>query len=220
MRRQLVDYLEALSLRDATAEITLGGRVFAVRRGRLGDHYRLAALSVGLKLPAGAAGYVAQASGLDLPELSPTAGEIAEAFCTLHDLNAFRGTLPVQWSTAPEANDRPEDYPHRALSSLVANLARAYGWTADHILERVGPEEAVCYLQEAVVAEHAERGFLWEIADLRDRNHRHINYPPLPWAKLQRRRGRPAGPLPEKFRPQGLQFTLPERKKGKGMPNV
>ncbi len=219
MTRQLIDYLEALRLRDATAEITLGGRVFTVQRARLGLSYRLTALSATLTLPAGAAAYVALASGLDPADLGATALEIAEAFCLLHDFNTFRGTLPVQWPSGRPQQEVPEDYPNRALSSTVALLARAYGWTADHILEGLGPEEAVCYIQEAVVAEHADRAFAWEIADLRDKAGRHIKYPALPWGKLQRR-AKPAGEIPAHLRPGGVVVTLAELAKGKGMPNV
>ena len=220
MPQRLIDYLEALRLRDATAEITLSGRLFVVRRARLGLHYRLSALTQELRLPAGAGAYVALASGQEADVQQASALEIGEAFAALHQLNEFRGTLPVQWPSGRPQAEHPEDYPHRALSAFVALLARAYGWTADHILEGLGPEEAVCYVQEAVVAEHDERAFFWDAADLRDRDGKHISYPALPWGKLQRRGGKSTGDIPAHLRPGGVVISLADLARGKGMPNA
>ncbi len=164
-----VDYLEALRLKRAAAEITLGGRSFPVQRARLHLHYELRALlqeaGAPTDLGALAGRYVIMATGLSEAEIDLAApDELLAAFGILTELNAFRGTLPVLWPAgAPGANGHaPEDYPNRALASMVTRLSHAYGWGVDHILE-LGPEEAACYLQEVVMINHQESEAEWRM---------------------------------------------------------
>lgn len=194
----------------------LGGRSFTAQRARLHLHYELRSLlqqAEGLPPADLMFRYVALATGqtedeIDLAEPS----ELLEAFGILAELNRFRGTLPVLWPTAGMGNGAREDYPNRALASMVTRLSHAYGWGVDHILE-LGPEEAACYLQEAVIIEHQEREVEWRMSGgaVGEKGQRR-EFPALRW-------GRPpgdgrtadAGPdgrvrrgVPERFMPAGV----------------
>jgi hypothetical protein len=221
LTRQLVDYLDALRLRDAAVEVKLGGRTFTVARAHLRQHYALNDLLAQLRFPAGATTYLSAATGLDLASLAPSAAEIAVAFNAVRLLNTFQGTLPILWGGPERPRTAPEDYPNRALASLVANLARAFGWTADYILEGLGPEEAICYQQEAVVAEHADKSFAFALSEASiGKGGRRQPFPALPWGRHPAgRKGRPP-PIPEFLRPQGVVLTMADMRKGKGMPNA
>lgn len=221
METEPVDYLRALELKDTAADITLGGRSYHVRRARLRLNYALtealAACQGGSSLTDAVVSYVALATGLpegDVGEVN--AGELSVAFRELTELNRFRGTLPVLWPSGP-ARARAEDYPHRALSSIVTRLARTYGWSADHILEELGPEEAVCYWQEAEVLEHEERRFDWTLSDKSTPSRtQRPEFPPIkwglpPWAERPQRPPRPE--IPEQIRPAGVVIDFSQRER-------
>lgn len=210
-----VDYLEALAAKDAAAEIQIGGRSVSVARARLGQHYRLhSILASGRPLGDLAADYVAAASGLSLAEID--AGKPAElmvAANTLVDLNRFHGTLAVLWPHPPGPDGpRPEDYPHRALASVVALLARAYGWPADHILEGLGPEEAMCYVQEARVLEHQRQEWQWLMAGGGiGKDGKPATFPPIPWGRPEDAPPRrPVRPIPRFLQPVGVVISSQE----------
>ncbi|OGS01182.1 MAG: hypothetical protein A2V88_08865 [Elusimicrobia bacterium RBG_16_66_12] len=203
-----VDYLRALELREAAAEITIGGRPLLVPRARLGEHYRLqAVLEDQADGPAGqAAAYVGAASGLKPEEIDAgTPAELLTAFALLLDLNRFRGTLAILWPRPERNRSGPEDYPHRGLASLVTHLAHAYGWTADHILG-LGPEEAMCYLQEATVIEHEEAQFRWGLAGgTIDKDGKPTRrFPPIPWGRPPSGALEKRPPVPPRFQPVGV----------------
>lgn len=223
MKPAPVDYLQALRLKEAAAEITLGGRTFRVERARLGRHYALEAILIGLKSEADLANvtaeYVAQAAGVTIEAVDAvTPGELAAAFQVVSDLNRFQGTLAVLWPHRPPgqpAPPTPDDYPHRSLASMVAILAHAYGWSVDHILEGLGPEEATCYLQEALVIDHEEREFGWLLSDRAiDAQGKPRTYPPLKWGmdplQAKRRRERGQRPEPSWARPAGIVISASE----------
>jgi hypothetical protein len=205
-----VDFLDALAAKEAAAEINIGGRLISVPRARLGAHYRLQAiLSSGRPMADIAGDYVAAATGLSLDEIDAgSPAELMGAFGTLVNLNRFRGMLAVLWphDSAGKDGPRPEDYPHRALASVVALLARAYGWPADHILEGLGPEEAMCYVQEARVLEHEGQEFQWRMAGGGvDKDGKPKQFPPIPWGRppeAPRRRRMPQ--VPARFQPIGV----------------
>ena len=207
MRQAPIDYLEALRLKDAAAQVTLGGHVVVVPRARLGRHY---ALQVALgeiattgKAPNAILSFLQLATGVDPEALGATLAEALAGVDTLATLNALHGTLPILVATGAQGGRRSgEDYPNRALSSIVVRLAHAYGWSVDHILE-LGPEEAICYLQEAVVIKHEEQEFEWAIAGPVDAKGKRLRFPPLRWAPPPKA-GRPAPPLPARFQPQGI----------------
>ena len=223
METELIDYLRALELKEAATDITLGGRSYHVRRGRLRRNYALQeALSLcqpGPSLTDAVISYVALAAQLperDVGEAS--AAEVGAAFQSLSELNRFRGTLAVLWSSG-SPKPRPEDYPHRSLSSIVTRLARTYGWSDDHILEDLGPEEAICYLQEAEVLEHEERRFDWSLSEKSTPyKSQRPEFPPIkwglpPWEKRRRRKAQRV--VPEQLRPIGvvIDFSKRERRK-------
>ena len=198
-----VDFLAALDLKTAAADITIGGRRLSIPRARLGLHYHLEAIMAdGASQPGETAGaYVAAATGLSLEEIDAgTAAELMAAFASLSRLNRFHGTLAVLWPRQPAGPDgqKPENYPHRALASVVARLSHAYGWTADHILEGLGPEEAMCYLQEAQVLAHEEAEERWLLAGgAVDKDGKPRPYPPIAW-------GTPPGEAPVRRPPRRL----------------
>jgi hypothetical protein len=209
-----VDYIAALELKRAAVQVTLGGRSFDIPRARLGDHYMLEAVMVDFTKKAGAPAamrrYVERAAGVMLADLDPpaTLAELVAAFDAISLLNAFRGTLAMLAAMAPRPGRRgrapAEDYPNRTLASIVSRLAHAYGWSVDHILG-LGPEEAICYLQEAVVIEHEEREFAWNVAGPTDRKGKRIPFPALRWPRIPTKQGAGEGrPVPAWMMPQGV----------------
>lgn len=208
MRQAPIDYLNALRLKDATAIVVLGGHVLTVPRARLGLHYQLQValgeIATSGKAPTAILAFLQLATGVDPERVGATLAEALAAVDTLAGLNALHGTLPILVATGAQGGRRSgEDYPNRALSSIVVRLAHAYGWPVDHILE-LGPEEAICYLQEAVVIRHEEDEFAWGIAGgVFDAKGKRQRFPPLRWAPPPGPR-RKAPPLPERFRPQGI----------------
>jgi hypothetical protein len=203
-----IDYLDALRLKDVAASITLGGHVLSVRRARLGLHYRLQValgeIATKGQAPNAILAFLQLATGADPEALGATLAEALAAVDVLVALNALHGTLPILVATGAQAGRRSgEDYPNRALSSIVVRLAHAYGWPVDHILE-LGPEEAICYLQEAVVIRHEEDEFQWSIAGgVFDAKGKRQRFPPLRWAPPPGPR-RKAPPLPARLQPQGI----------------
>ncbi|MCJ7527441.1 MAG: hypothetical protein MUO37_04920 [Methyloceanibacter sp.] len=210
-----VDYIEALELKRAAVQVTLGGRPYAILRARLGEHYTLETILADFAKKAGAPAamrrYVERAADVVFADLDPqpTLAELVVAFDAIRFLNTFRGTLAMLQAMTPRRHRAaPEDYPNRTLASIVSRLARAYGWPVDHILG-LGPEEAICYLQEAVVMEHEEREFRWNIAGPTDKRGKHIAFPPLRWPPVERKP--PAGvsrPMPARMMPQGIGVRL------------
>ncbi len=206
-----IDYLRALRLKRATASVTLNGRSLSIPRACLGLHYELQEILVGIGFSRDSGDaivrYVAMAAGLPEDDAAGASlQEISQAFSLLVELNRFQGTLPIIAAGATESEDA-YSYPNRALASLVARLARAYGWTVDHILEGLGPEEAMCYLQEAVVMLHEEQEFAWNIAGLVDKDGKKITFPPLRFATpppLPKSKRPPAPAVPEHMRPTGI----------------
>jgi hypothetical protein len=206
-----VDYFEALELKRAAVQVTLGGRPYAILRARLGEHYALETILSDFAKKAGASAamrrYVERAADVVLADLDPqaTLAELVAAFDAIRFLNTFRGTLAMLQAMAPRRHRAaPEDYPNRTLASIVSRLAHAYGWTVDHILG-LGPEEAVCYLQEAVVIEHEEREFRWNVAGPTDKRGKRIPFPPLRWPRLPAKQGAGASrPVPAWMMPQGV----------------
>lgn len=207
-----VDYIQALELKGTSVGVTLGGRLFSVSRARLGEYYALLAILSDFTRKAGAPAamrrYVERATGVVLADLDPEASldELVAAFDAITILNTFCGTLAMLLAMAPRRS-RPaaEDYPNRTLASIVTRLAHAYGWSVDHILE-LGPEEAICYLQEAVVIEHEEREFRWNVAGPTDKRGKAIKFPPLRWPRVTDKR-KAAGhgrPVPAWMMPQGV----------------
>lgn len=218
-----VDYIQALELKRTAVQVLLGGRPFLIPRARLGEHYALDAILTDVSRKSGAPAamrrYVERAGDLVLAELNPepSLGELLVAFDTIRLLNSFRGTLAMLLAMVPRrGRPSPEDYPNRTLASIVTRLAHAYGWPVDHILE-LGPEEAVCYLQEAVVIEHEEREFEWNVAGPTDKKGKRVRFPPLRW--LRPPDGRltgPSRPTPARMMPHGIGYRLegtePKRK--------
>ncbi len=211
-----VDYLEALRLKRAAAEFTLGGRSFTAQRARLYLHYQLRSLlqeAAGLPPADLTSRYVALAAGITVEDVDlGEPSELLTAFMLLADFNRFRGTLPVLWPTGAPGGGGREDYPNRALASMVTRLSHAYGWEVDHILD-LGPEEAACYLQEAVIIDHQAREFDWRIGGgaVGEKGQRR-EFPPLRWGRppedgqpTEGGPGRPVRPgIPERFMPQGV----------------
>ena len=210
MRLAPIDYLEALRLKDAAAQVTLGGHVLTVPRARLWLHYQLqealAEITTSGNAPTAILAFLQLATGVDPEALGATLAETLVAVDALAALNTLHGTLPILVATGAQGRRRSgEDYPHRALSSMVVRLAHAYGWPVDHILE-LGPEEAICYLQESVVIQHEEDEFAWAIAGgVYDAKGRRQRFPPLRWAAPPRSpTDRPARPLPPHMQPHGI----------------
>lgn len=186
-----MDYLEALT--RPSVSILLSGQELRVRRANLGLHYRLSVIldqwqearkgrdyqqSVDLTFS-----YIALATGLVTEEVRQAKpAEILIGFVMLTALNKPSGDLPFM----QEKQDRAEydyDYPNRGLAYWVSRLSACYGWTSEHILEQLTPEEAACYMQEAIIRDHENKEFAYRLSE--------VAYPIIGSGKSARARYRP-----------------------------
>jgi len=203
------DYFEALALRDAAAEVRLGGALRTVRRGRLRRHFEL------LNIAGAPTGdhhgrmltYVTTAAGLSDDDVNPH--EIVEAFDALYRLNAPRQTVALM--AKPEKDRKTPNafkFPGRWLAAIVGQIAGAFNWSADYILNELSPEEAWIYLQEIALQDHGDYEREYSLSmigrdkkgkqkNLRDPAWFHVGYPD------QQETGPPPPPIPERFRPVG-----------------
>ena len=206
-----INYWRALEGREATAQVTLGGLSRTVPRARLGLHHRLLELLTGGDLIEVVLPYISLASGV--PEEEIQLEECAGAFNTLVTLNQPRGAAALaRAATVSHAVPPAFNYPGRGLAAIVHDLAFAYGWTADYILD-LPPEEAWCYLQEIHLDRHEGQKWDYQLSDLgRDkRGHQKPMRDPL-WFRIgyeerAPRRSAPAGPGQ---RPSGTVINLNE----------
>ena len=198
-----LDFPAALAAKERTAEVRLGGETVKVRRARLGLHLELQLLreEAGDSLES-APDYVLRASGHD-----PLLEEIAAAFAALTSLNEPIGYASlIRAATRGAGPPAALRYRGRGIAAIVNELAWAYGWSADYILNELGPEEAWCYLQEVQVSRHDEQHFLYGLSTVgRDKRGKQKAFPSLPWLKLGTgRSGRsPPRPVPARFQPAG-----------------
>ena len=180
-----LDYLEALKARTRQVEVLLGGKKIAIRRARLGLALRLFDLQeratdvIGFALP-----YVSMASGV--PEEQIDIQEVGEAFRKVFEMNKPVGIAPLAlFSTGPSKTPPAFAYRGRGAAAFVHELAMAYGWSSDDILEGITPEEAWCYVQEIEHTRHDERRFAYQLSDVgRDRKGRQKPFSDPPWFML------------------------------------
>ncbi len=209
MRLPPPDYFLALEAKRCEASIKLAGRSRRIARARLGRHYGLLAVMADEAMSAGdrALTYISLAarSQTGSPAPEPYSEEVAPALDALMQLNE-----PVQIPAIARHHGvggmTPGGlrYRGRFLTNIVHELAYNYGWTAAYILEELGPEEALCYLQEIAVQVHEERAFQYSLSDAgRDKHGRQRPFPQLPWLGIPYEDGAPKRPVPERFRPAG-----------------
>jgi len=201
-----LDFLVALELKERSVAVILGGQARTIRRAPLGLHYRLQAVEDALA-------YVSLASGLSEDDL--LVEELAPAFTAIARLNSRAGHSILEVLASPERPKPAFDYRGRGLASVVHDLAHAYGWTADYILNELSPEEAWCYLQEVHLEEHHRRLFSYNLSDLgRDKRGRQKPMSDPAWMRLRVRQDeRPDRPplradLAAKFEPTGTITNL------------
>ena len=213
-----LDYLEALKAKTRQVEVLLGGKRIAIRRARLGLALRLFDLQesatdvIDFALP-----YVSMASGIPTEEIDIQ--EVGEAFKRLFELNKPVGVAPLAlFSTGPSKTPPAFAYRGRGAAAFVHELAMAYGWTADDILEGLTLEEAWCYVQEIEAYRHEERRFAYSLAPVgRDKHGKQKPMPEPPWFRLpydrpaSRRKG--TRPPPPAMRPTGTIIDLNKSRK-------
>jgi len=168
-----MDFLEAITKRSTS--ILLNGQGLEVRRATLGLHYRLSVLSdqwqearrgrdhkrsSELTL-----GYVALATGLDIEIVKQAKpSEVLIAFIVLTALNQTSDALPFML-VEQSKTEYNYDYENRGLANWVSRLSAHYGWTSEYVLGELTPEEAACYLQEAIIQDHEDKEFLYSLSD-------------------------------------------------------
>jgi hypothetical protein len=169
-----MDFLEAITKRSVS--ILLNGQELEVRRANLGLHYRLSVIldqwqearrnhyhkrAVELTIS-----YVALATGSDIETISKAKpSEVLVAHAVLAALNRASDSLPFMLVERSKT-EYQYDYEHRGLASWVAGLAAHYGWTAGYVLEELSPEEAACYLQEALIQDHEDKEFQYKLSEV------------------------------------------------------
>ena len=157
--------------------VLLGNENRIVRRARLGLHYRLQATE-------DVVAYISLASGV--PEDDVRLGEIAPAFGAIARMNSRVGLSILEVARSPGKPKAAYDYPGRGLATIVHDLAHAYGWTADYILDQLTPEEAWCYLQEIHLEEHEQRVWAYNLSDLgRDKHGKQKPLRDPPWMSMR-----------------------------------
>jgi len=216
-----VDFYEAIKPRSA--EITIAGESHVIERARLGRFFRLGELyrkyqEAVIERKSYAVDclfdYLFLAS--DIPKgtwesISPL--ELASAFLRLVELNNAQMSLPI-FSDSTEREKKIYDYNGRFVATWVTRLARMYGWSADHILESLLPEEAACYLQEAAIQEFDEREFIYRLSDVAyryDKTSKTSRYVPLRrpgWMLEPKEAEVEAIKIPRKFIPTGVVIDL------------
>jgi len=187
-----VDFLKALELENKTETIAFGGEFFVVPRQRLRGYYALEATMGKLKewMDIGLYDTVdcylewfSHATGFseDWTEGQDPV-EFAEAFIKLVALNEPLATLP--WMTIqPKVAKTNADYPNRGLASIVHQLAEAYSWAQETILNLV-PEVAWCYLQEVQLSRHEREEFEYGLSEVAyDKKGQYKDYQKLPWQR-------------------------------------
>jgi hypothetical protein len=169
-----MDFLEAISKRSVS--ILLNGEGLEVRRANLGLHYRLSVVldqwqearrnhhhKQASELTIG---YIALATGLDTDTVrQASVSEILFAYTVLVSLNRAMDALPFMLIEKSKA-EYGYEYQHRGLANWVAEIAARYGWTADYILDELSPEEAACYLQEAIIQEYDDKEFMYKLSEV------------------------------------------------------
>jgi hypothetical protein len=210
-----MDYLEAISRRSVS--VFLNGQELEVRRANLGLHYRLSVVldqwqearrskdySMSIKLTID---YVALATGLDI-ELVKQARpfDILATLYILIALNKTEDALPFMLIEKSKQKYK-YDYDHRGLATWVSRLAGHYHWTADYILDGLSPEAAACYLQEAIIDEHADKEFLYRLSEVayklegkgKNARAKYIPFPQPTWMGKEMPKVR----IPKAWLPQG-----------------
>lgn len=170
-----MDYLEAITKRSTS--ILLSGQRLEVRRANLGLHYRLSVIldqwqeaSKGKNYRMSVEktiDYVALATGLDTDAISQQASvfEIMLGFTMLVALNRPSDVLPFMLVKRSK-EEYDYDYKHRGLADWVSTLSAHYGWTSEYVLEHLSPEEATCYLQEALIQDYEDKEFMYRLSEV------------------------------------------------------
>jgi len=168
-----MDFLEAITKRSTS--ILLNGQGLEVRRANLGLHYRLSVIldrwqearrkhdykdAVSLTLS-----YVALATGLDIEAVQAKPSEVLINFHILAALNRVSDALPFMLVEKSKA-EYDYEYQHRGLASWVSKLSARYGWTSEYILDELSPEEAACYLQEALIQDYEDKEFSYRLSEV------------------------------------------------------
>lgn len=214
------NYLEALALKDATARVNIGGQGRHIRRGRLRQHYELLDLEGKGEDPIKTAlAYIEKAAGPDVLEaIEPE--EVLLAYHSLRLLNQPRQIPAILRARATGGSGTPMAfrYPGRWLAAIVNQVSRAYGWSAEYILDELGPEEAWLYVQEIALDQHREQAFQYSLSTVgRDKSGRQKPLPDISWSQIgyeemEAAAARARPPIPEKFRPQGTVIRLSDRR--------
>jgi len=169
-----MDYLEATERRSTT--ILLHRKKLRVKRANLGLHYRLSIVLDRWQearnsrdyenIVALTFAYIALATDQDIEYVEQASlTEIMLAFVSLTALNLAQDDLPFMRMKGRK-EEYEYEYGHRALADWVARLSRHYHWTSDYILNKLTPEEAICYMQEAILHDHEYKEFFYRLSDI------------------------------------------------------
>ncbi len=114
--------------------------------------------------------------------------------------------LPPNAKPLPPA---PSDYEGREGAWIVAQLAGAFGWSAEQCLEGLTYYQAMCFLQEALLLEHNKQRFAYALSEvgIRKSGDSYVKdpFPDLPWMSgANVAEQKPSRPLPPKFAPDGV----------------
>lgn len=170
--------------------VRLGGREITAQRARLGKHLLLLSLWQKYEEEVGGGDaaaihqalvrYVATALDCDIGQA--TLVELAEAATRLRVVNTFREqpSYMAPYDTRPTDHELPYEYSDRWATLWVHNLAAAYHWSKEHILN-LWPEEAAYYYQEILIDRWYDHEWEYNIHGVGNTKHGWRAMRKLPW---------------------------------------
>lgn len=220
--RQQPSFFDALQRREQEVQGARGsirvrelGLGAALRFGHL--RLRLAKLPPATDDPQERAAAVWQVLELGLEGQAVKLEDIPAALRAILEVNAERPALAFQRMppSGKPLPPLPSDYEGREAAWIVAQLAGAFGWSAEHCLEGLTLYQAMCFLQEALLAEHNRQRFAYALSEVGIRkvgdNYVRDPFPDLPWMSgANAAEQKPHRPLPAKFQPSGLVVDFSE----------
>ena len=105
--------------------------------------------------------------------------DVVDAFEAIFRLNT---PMMLHIDTMKDTSNISYNYTNKALAAIVTRLASAFHWDRDFILHEITYDEAKCYLQQLVEADHQDREFAYSLSEVGfDKRGKKQKFPPLPF---------------------------------------